>query len=151
MRENSAKLITENKKDLQYNSEITGPFQEDRSQPIGRRREKVEVSSRAGRGGKVEYQCPHCDLWGHQRRSSKDCLKNPKNNANSEGPSTIPTLLVPNIGDGESMNDEGRSTIPTVLVPKNGGKGVRSRRVTKSCRNFSLRQNVCGTYLRIFL
>jgi hypothetical protein len=41
MRENSAKLITENKKDLQYSSGIAGPFKEDRRQPIGRRKEKV--------------------------------------------------------------------------------------------------------------
>jgi hypothetical protein len=52
MRENSAKLITENKKDLQYSSGIAGPFKEDRRQPIGRRKEKVQLNSRSGPGGR---------------------------------------------------------------------------------------------------
>jgi hypothetical protein len=63
--ENSEKLIKENKK---------RPFQEDTVRPTKAKGEKAQLNSRAERGGKIEFQCPHCDLWGHQRVSLKACL-----------------------------------------------------------------------------
>jgi hypothetical protein len=79
LRENSAKLVKENRKNLQYGSGITGFFAED--MVTGSQRETPVTAAqkenrKAGKNGKVKYQCRHCQLWGHQRTSLKVCLKN---------------------------------------------------------------------------
>jgi hypothetical protein len=88
LRENSNKLVKENRKNLRYGPGIAGPFAEDRGTgDIGK---STTAVPRAVEGGKVEFKCPHCFLWGHQRKSSKLCLKNP-GRPNSE-PTCIPII-----------------------------------------------------------
>jgi hypothetical protein len=99
LREKAEKFIKENRKDLRYGSGITGPFREDNVRPTRAGGEKMQLNSRAGRGGKVEFQCPHCEKWGHQRVSSKACLKNPSRQKNEESNGTICTSTVPEIGE----------------------------------------------------
>jgi hypothetical protein len=74
LRENSNKLVKENKKNLHYGPGIAGPFKEDRG--TGDEGKSTTAVSRAVEGGKVEFKCPYCFVWGHQRKSSKLCLKN---------------------------------------------------------------------------
>jgi hypothetical protein len=99
LREKAEKLIKENRKNLRYGSGITGPFREDNVRPTRARGEKMQLNSRAGRGGKVEFQCPRCEKWGHQQVSSKACLKNPSRQKNEESTGTICTSAVPEIGE----------------------------------------------------
>jgi hypothetical protein len=88
LHENSNKLVKENKKNLRYGPGITGPFKEDRGEgDEGRSRTAV---SRAVDSGKVEFKCPHCIVWGQQRKSSKSCLKN-TSRTNSE-PTCTPII-----------------------------------------------------------
>jgi hypothetical protein len=75
LRENSNRLVKENKKNLRYGPGIARPFKEDRG-TVDKGKLTTAVS-RTVEGGKVEFKCPHCFLWGHQRKSSKSCLKNP--------------------------------------------------------------------------
>jgi hypothetical protein len=75
LRENSNKLVKENKKNLRYGPGISGPFKEDRG--AGDEGRLTTAVSRAVDGGKVlEFKCPHCFVWGHQQKSWKPCLKN---------------------------------------------------------------------------
>jgi hypothetical protein len=67
--------------------------------PTRARGEKIQLNLRAGPGGKGEFECPHCEKWGHQRVSSKACLKNPSRQKNEESNGTIFTLTVPEIGE----------------------------------------------------
>jgi cell division FtsZ-interacting protein ZapD len=63
-------LTKENKKNLRYEPGIAGPFREDRG--TGDEGKLTTAVSRAPvDGGKVEFKCPHCFVWGHQRKSSK--------------------------------------------------------------------------------
>jgi hypothetical protein len=88
LRENSNKLVKENRKNLRYGPGIAGPFAEDRG--TGDDGKSTTSVSRAVEGGKVEFKCPHCFVWGHQRKSSKSCLKNP-GRPNSE-PTCVPII-----------------------------------------------------------
>jgi hypothetical protein len=75
-----AKMVKENRNNLQYGSGISGPFAEDSQMAGTRTRTPTKTAtmenSRAGMNGKTEYQCRHCALWGHRQTSSKACLKN---------------------------------------------------------------------------
>jgi hypothetical protein len=80
LRTQAAKMVKENRKNLQYGSGISGPFAED-SQMAGTQtrtptKTATTENSRAGMKGKTEYQYRHCALWGHRRTSAKACLKN---------------------------------------------------------------------------
>jgi hypothetical protein len=89
LREQSSKMVKENRKNLQYGSGITGVFAEDpppepaASLPAATITEETATimggtHSREGANGKVEWRCQHCLLWGHRRSSSSACLKNKK-------------------------------------------------------------------------
>jgi hypothetical protein len=106
LRENRDKLIAENKKNLRYGSGIVGPFRQpqDQTGEQTEKRKKGKLNSRAGRGGKIEFQCSWCNLWGHQRVSSKFCKMNPANKNNEKDATnndipTIPTSLVQEIDE----------------------------------------------------
>jgi hypothetical protein len=89
LREQSSKMVQENRKNLLYGSGITGVFAEDRppepsaSLPAATITEETAATmggtnSREGPDGKVEWRCQQCLLWGHRRTSSSACLKNKK-------------------------------------------------------------------------
>jgi hypothetical protein len=109
LRENAEKLVKENGKNLRYGSGVTGPFREDTARPTGAGGQRVPslpLNLRAGRGGKVEFQCPHCEKWGHQRVLSKACLKNPSRQKNEESTSTICTPTVTEIGEEGAFREQ---------------------------------------------
>jgi hypothetical protein len=71
LKEGVEKLKADNRKGLTYDSGMMGPAGEDG--------EETQQQQQKGKRGKSNATCKHCGIKGHQRISSLQCLKNPKN------------------------------------------------------------------------
>jgi hypothetical protein len=89
LRQQSSKMVQENRKNLLYGPGITGVFAEDRpsepaaSLPAATMTEETAMiiggtNSRKGPDGKVEWRGQQCLLWEHRQISSSACFKNKK-------------------------------------------------------------------------